>query len=110
MSLSAAASRWLRDDFKPRRIVALLTAALALTYLCGVLLTAGVHQPSVKGDARSYFAYLPSLVLDRDIDLANQFAEPPGPQLGAEGLAVPPGKQFQEELLHEAGIRWKFRR
>ena len=29
-------------------------------------------------------------------------AEPPGPQLGAEGLAVPPGKEFEKELFHAA--------
>src|SRR5262249_39081624 len=37
----------------------------------------------------------------------DQVAEPPGPELGAAGLAVPPGEDFQPKLLHWAGIRWK---
>src|SRR5579883_22566 len=32
--------------------------------------------------------------------LADQFAEPVGPELGAEGLTVPPGEEFEQELFH----------
>src|ERR1700691_1359493 len=32
--------------------------------------------------------------------LADQFAEARGPQLRAEGLAVPPSEHFEEKLLH----------
>src|ERR1700739_3005437 len=36
--------------------------------------------------------------------LAHQFAEPVGPELGAESLAIPPGEEFEQELFH-AGCR-----
>src|SRR5271165_5142097 len=36
--------------------------------------------------------------------LADQLAEPIGPELGAEGLAIPPGEEFEQELFH-AGCR-----
>src|SRR6266852_9842800 len=32
--------------------------------------------------------------------LADQLAEPPGPQLGAKGLAVPPSEELEKELFH----------
>ena len=60
-------------DRTQQKIVALTTAALAVAYLLGTSLTSGLSEPIVQGDARSYFAYLPSIVLDGDIDLTNQF-------------------------------------
>src|SRR6185437_11172350 len=35
--------------------------------------------------------------------LADELAEPPGPQLRAEGLAVPPREELEQELFH-AGL------
>ena len=34
--------------------------------------------------------------------LAHQFAEPPGPQLSAERLAIPPREELENELFHAA--------
>ncbi len=57
----------------PRLTIGALTAALAIAYLTGIQLTTRPGGSYLQGDARSYFAYLPSLVLDRDLDLRNQF-------------------------------------
>ncbi len=46
---------------------------IAVGYLVGTSLTTGHSGSLVQGDARGYFAYLPSLVLDGDIRLNNQF-------------------------------------
>lgn len=56
-----------------RRLVGVLTLCVALVYVLGILSTRGARGSLVKGDARSYFAYLPSLIVDRDLDLRNQF-------------------------------------
>ena len=58
-----------------QRIIAAATAVLALGYLLGTSISSGLSKPLVQGDAKSYFAYLPSLVFDADLDLTNQFAE-----------------------------------
>src|SRR5215210_7161183 len=39
-----------------------------------------------------------------ELVFADEFAIAPGPQLGAEGLAVPPGEQPQEEGFHKASV------
>lgn len=54
--------------------IGVLALALALTYVTGVQLTTGPDESFLQGDAKSYFVYLPSLVVDRDLDLRNQFA------------------------------------
>lgn len=54
--------------------VGVLALALAFTYVAGVQLTTRPGESFLQGDARSYFVYLPSLVIDRDLDLRNQFA------------------------------------
>lgn len=36
-------------------------------------MTSGLNGRMIQGDAASYFAYLPSIVLDGDLDLRNQF-------------------------------------
>src|SRR5262249_37950608 len=41
--------------------------------------------------------------------LADPFAKPPRPQLRAEGLAVPPGEEFEPKLLHELLCRFEKR-
>ena len=97
MSLPAATSGWLRNNEWQRRVLLVATAAVAVSYAVGVLATAGFHRSFVKGDARFVFAFLPSLVIDRDVDLRNQFAvlKPEGDTdhpfgLGREGRARTP--------------------
>ncbi len=60
-------------DRSQQKIVALATGVFAVAYLLGTSLSSGLSKPIVQGDARSYFAYLPSIVLDGDLDLTNQF-------------------------------------
>jgi hypothetical protein len=86
------------DERRQRRVIAVATALIALAYLVGVSLTSGLSRPLVQGDARSYFAYLPSLVLDADLDLRNEFVRlqpntDPNPypwDVGAGDLAANP--------------------
>ncbi len=61
-------------DRSQQKIIAVTTVAIALVYLLGTAYSSGLTKPLVQGDARSYFAYLPSIVLDGDLDLTNQFA------------------------------------
>jgi hypothetical protein len=63
----------LPDPILERRVLLALVAVMALVYVAGILVTTGTRRSLVQGDARSYFAYLPSLVLDGDVDLRNQF-------------------------------------
>lgn len=74
MTLRSIARRWWDHDSWHRRSLMGLAAALAIVHIVGSLMTSGPRGPFVQGDARAYFAYLPSLVLDRDLDLRNQFA------------------------------------
>lgn len=62
------------DPVAARRIVVGFAALLVVVYIAGILTTTGTRGPLVQGDGRSYFVYLPSLVLDGDVDLQNQFA------------------------------------
>lgn len=74
MSAESFARRWLaRESWHPRALVA-TALAMAVAHVIGILSTSGPRGAMVKGDARAYFAYLPSMVLDRDLDLRNQFA------------------------------------
>jgi len=74
MTIRSIAERWQRDESLHFRLLKGLAAGLALVYVVGVLWTSASRTSLVRGDARAYFAYLPSLVLDQDIDLRNQFA------------------------------------
>ncbi len=67
-------AHWGTNEVWQRRILMGMTAAMALVYIVGLTLTTGRRGSAVKGDARSYFAYLPSIVIDHDLDLRNQFA------------------------------------
>lgn len=77
-----------------------ITATAALGHMIGITMTTGLDGPMVQGDARSYFAYLPSIVLDGDLDLTDQFrvlqpepgADDPGYPfgVGADGRASNP--------------------
>jgi len=60
-------------------------------------MTSGLGGRMIQGDANSYFAYLPSVVLDRDLDLRNQFetlgveqGDPQRPFGGTDTLAANP--------------------
>lgn len=55
------------------KVTAAMTALICVAHLLGTAYSSGLSEPVVQGDARSYFAYLPSLVLDGDLDLTNQF-------------------------------------
>src|SRR5438105_2612902 len=74
MIACSAVRRLLREEVWQRRTLAAMTAILVVVYVAGVVSTAAIHRSLAKGDARSYFAFLPSLVLDHDIDLRNQFS------------------------------------
>jgi len=83
---------------RPRAVIAALTLGCIVAYLGGTGLATGVDGELVQGDARSYFAYLPSLVLDGDVDLRNQFTvlqpqgrDQPAPWgVGPGGIAANP--------------------
>ena len=68
-----AREHWTTIESYQRHVIVAVTIAMALAYLVGVTFVSGLSQPLVQGDARAYFAYLPSLVLDGDLDLRNQF-------------------------------------
>lgn len=74
MTLRSMATRLWSDEARQRRALMGLAAAMAVVHVVGILWTSGPRGPFVQGDARAYFAYLPSLVMDRDIDLRNEFA------------------------------------
>ena len=69
-----------------QKTVIAMTLAFALVYVAGTAASSGLSLPLVQGDAKSYFAYLPSLVLDFDLDLRNQFTQL-RPEQGAGGDA-----------------------
>lgn len=83
---------------RPIAMLGFLTLGCLLTYLMGTAISSGVGGELVQGDARSYFAYLPSMVLDGDLDLRNQFlvlapggrAEPTPWGEGVDGVAANP--------------------
>jgi len=60
-------------DQLQQRVIVAVTVLIAVVYLFGTAFSSGLSKPLVQGDARSYFAYLPSMVLDHDLDLTNQF-------------------------------------
>ena len=66
--------RWQSNEVWHRRALMMLAVGLIFAHVIGLLVTTGLDGPMVQGDARSYFAYMPSLLLDRDLDLRNQFA------------------------------------
>ena len=57
----------------PDRLLLTLATLIAVGHIVGTSLTTGHGGSLVQGDAKGYFAYLPSLVLDGDIRLNNQF-------------------------------------
>ena len=71
--LSTFLSSWQLSDRDRRRLLAALTAVVCLSHVVGILMTSGLNGRMIQGDANGYFAYLPSVVLDGDLDLRNQF-------------------------------------
>ena len=87
-------SRWQHDAVFQRRLLVLLTVLICLSHVLGILFTTGLNGRMLQGDAGAYFAYLPSVILDRDLDLRNQFEvlnvekEGPRPFGGTDDLAA----------------------
>jgi len=79
------------DPGRQRLALAVLAGLMSLVHVGGTALTSGPAGPLVQGDARAYFAYLPSLLLDGDLDLENQFEV-----LRPETFADRPGHPFGE--------------
>lgn len=96
--MRAQVTRWLAAlAARPAATLGWLTLCCLLTHWTGTAISSGVSGELVQGDARSYFAYLPSIVLDGDLDLRNQFVvlAPSGPQAtpwgeGVGGVAANP--------------------
>jgi hypothetical protein len=57
----------------PDKVLLALAVLIAFGYIAGTSLTTGFDGSLVQGDARAYFAYLPSLVFDRDVTLNDEF-------------------------------------
>ena len=66
--------QWWDNERWHRRALLVIATGIAITHVVGILITTGIDGPLIQGDGRAYFAYLPSLILDRDLDLRNQFA------------------------------------
>src|SRR5581483_7103955 len=67
----------------------------------GSLGDAGVDHPaSLKPERRIDLAALGAVVAVAEFVLADEFAVKARPKLGAEGLAVPPGKKAKQKGLH----------
>ena len=68
---------------------------VAFGFIVGTSLTTGYNGSIVQGDAHGYFAFLPSIVFDRDIKLENQFEV-----LQTEGVSsYPYGKGREGQAL-----------
>src|SRR5215468_11838325 len=60
------------------------------------------HPAALEAERRIDFAAAGAVVAIALIVGADEFAEPPGPELRAKSLAAPPGEEFQEKLLHRS--------
>src|SRR6202051_3883602 len=60
------------------------------------------HPAPLEAERRIDLAPLGAEIAIALLVLADQFAEPPCPQLGAEGLTIPPRKEFEKKLFHGA--------
>src|ERR1700721_2202122 len=58
------------------------------------------HPASLEAERRVDLAPLCTEIAIALFVLANQFAEPPCPELGAESLAIPPREDFEKKLFH----------
>jgi hypothetical protein len=71
-----------RSPLKPAVVLGALSAACLVVFLATIPLP-HVDGQLIGGDGVGYYAYLPSVILDRDLDFANQYASllPPGHHL-----------------------------
>jgi hypothetical protein len=71
-----------RSRLKPAVVLGAVSAACLVVFLATIPLPR-VDGQLLGGDGVGYYAYLPSLLLDHDLDFANQYAAlmPPGPHL-----------------------------
>ena len=90
-------SSWLPNDADQRRLLTALTIFICLSHVVGILLTSGLNGRMIQGDANAYFAYLPSVIMDGDLDLRNQFetlraeqGDPQRPFGGTDTVAANP--------------------
>src|ERR1700719_3986564 len=58
------------------------------------------HPSPLKAEARIDLPSSCAIVAVAELVLADEFAVEPGPQLRAEGLAVPPGEEAKPKRLH----------
>src|SRR5712692_5747433 len=58
------------------------------------------HPAPLEAQARIDLAATRAVVAVAEFVLADELAVEPGPQLRAEGLAVPPSKEFEKEIFH----------
>jgi hypothetical protein len=65
-------SRLSRIEEHPGRMFAAIGLAFAVAY-AGAFLSGASRGPAIRGDAIQYYAYLRSLVFDRDLDFQNEY-------------------------------------
>src|SRR6266480_1944470 len=58
------------------------------------------HPAPLEAECRVDLAAAATVIAVALLVLADQFTEPPGPQLRTKGLAVPPRKQLKQKLFH----------
>src|SRR5882757_2219416 len=66
----------------------------------GLGITVVDHPAPLKAERRVDLAADGAIIAITLLVRADQFAKPPCPQLGAKGLAIPPGKEFEQKLFH----------
>src|SRR5262245_9634307 len=62
------------------------------------------HPPPLEFQRWIDLATFGPVVAIAELVLADELAIEPGPQLGAEGLAVPPGEEAQEKRFHRGVV------
>ena len=91
-----------------------LVVFLRRRYVDGMMQPAVPVRPDARGFGVTVVDHPAPLEAQRRVDLAatgaivtvaagvlaDQLAESPGPQLGPEGLAIPPRKELEQKLLH----------
>src|SRR5882762_6798128 len=60
------------------------------------------HPAPLEAERRIDLAALGAEIAVALLVLAHKFAEPPGPQLRAKGLAVPPCEKLEQKLFHRS--------
>src|SRR4051794_9980599 len=60
------------------------------------------HPAPLEAERRVDLSAAGAVVAVALLVLADQLAVPAGPELGAKGLAIPPGEELEKELFHAA--------